>query len=145
MWNNGPTILEGEDELALRDEFARLCAKYPTQCPFEIGEYVFRNLKDPGLRGQQAAMFWIKDIEVKELIARYKSGQVEGEPIPSKDQAALLAWSLANDPAADKKDRIAALNLFGQLNGMIVKSVEKKVDDVTRRRPPTILVARYAD
>jgi hypothetical protein len=145
MWNNGPTILEGEDELALRDEFAKLVAKYPNQDPFEIGEYVFRNLKDPGLRGQQAAMFWLKDVEVKELISKYRTGQAGGEAIPTKDQAAMLAWSLANDPAADKKDRIAALNLFGQLNGMIVKSVEKKVDDSSRRRPPTILVARYAD
>lgn len=145
MWKNGPTILEGEDELALRDEFAKLVAKYPNQDPFEIGEYVFRDLKDPGLRGQQAAMFWIKDIEVKELISNYRSGQSGSEAIPSKDQAALLAWSLASDPAADKKDRIAALNLFGQLNGMIVKSVEKKIDDTGRRRPPTILVSRYAD
>lgn len=145
MWNNGPTILEGEDEAALRDSFARLVAKYPNQDVFEIGEYVFKDLKDPGLRGQQAAMIWIKDVEVKELISKYRSGQVDVSEVPTKDQAAMLAWSLANDPAADKKDRIAALNLFGQLNGMIVKSVEKKVDDVNRRRPPTILVARYAD
>jgi hypothetical protein len=144
MWSVKPTILEGEDELALRDKFAQLVAKYPAQDPFQIGEYVFRELKDPGLRGQQAAMIWIKDPEVLELISKYKTGGAVKD-LPTKDDLTRAAWAIANDLTADRKDRIAAINLAGQLNGMIVKSVEKKVDDVRRRQPPVIMVARYAD
>lgn len=144
MWSERPTFLEGEDELALRDKFARLCAKYPTQDPYEVAAYVFKDLVDPFSRSQQACMVWLKDLEVKELIAKYK---VDGnrETIATKDEASRLAWEIAQDPTAQTKDRVAALKLFGELNAMIVKAIEPGANDKERRAPPQVVFARYAD
>lgn len=145
MWSESATFFEDEDEAALRDRFAKLVAQYPKQDPYEIAAYVFKDLRDPYSRSQQAAMVWLKDIEFKELVRLYSADQVRAD-VPSKDEAAKLAWELAQDMTADKKDRIAALKLFAEINSMIVKVVDKTVDDATtRKRPPTIVFARYAD
>lgn len=142
MWNARPTILEGEDETALRNEFARLVAKHPAADIFQVGEYVFQNLKDPGLRGQQAAMIWNKDLEVQELITKYRNGQDKSD-LPTKEDAARLAYSIAEDLRTEQKDRLAALRLYGEFNGMIVKAIDKSITDTRRRQPPTVKFARY--
>lgn len=145
MWSERATFYEGEDETALRDKFAQLCAKYPDQDPYEVAAFVFKDLVDPFSRSQQAAMLWLKDLEVKELIGKYRTDSVR-EDLASKEEAAKLAWTLANDHDVPTKERIAALKLYGEFNGMIVKVVDKTLDDLRERRgPPQIVFARYAD
>lgn len=43
------------------------------------------------------------------------------EDLPSKEQAAMLAWEMANDAAADVKDRKATLELYCNIRGFIEK------------------------
>lgn len=144
MWSEQATFYEGEDEAALRDEFARLVAKYPQQDPYQIAHHVFKKLKDPFSRSQQACMNWMADVEVLELITRYRRG--EGDGVATKEEAFKLAWAIANGTVAATKEQVAALKLFGEMQGLIVKQIDKVVDDkTTKRAAPQIVFARYAD
>lgn len=139
-----PTVVlfEGEDEAAMKAEFVKLCAKHPTRSPLEIGEYVFRGLRDPGTRGSQAGRVWAADLEIQERIDAEKlNGGQQLAAVPSKEVLAAEAMAIARDPATSSKERIAAYKLVAELGGHIIKSVEKKTEEV--RRFPAVIFAQY--
>lgn len=145
MWNTKPVIFEDEDEDKLKADFIRLCALYPDRDKFEIASYVFRNQVDPELRSQQAAMVWAKDIEVLERIRLAKlNGGEEPNPIDTKEDKLRKLEAIYNNEDNKLADRLKAMELHAQIQGEIVKAIDKKVDD-GRKRPRQIVFAQYAD
>lgn len=145
MWTTKPVIFEDEDEESLKADFIRLCAIYPNQDIFEIAAYVFRNQRDSEMRAQQAAMIWNKDIEVLERIRKAKlNGGEEPNPIDSKEDKLRKLQAFYDDDANKLADRIKAMELHAQIQGEIVKAIDKKVDN-QRKVPRQIVFAQYAD
>jgi hypothetical protein len=145
MWNAQPVIFEDEDEEKLKADFIRLCALYPSQDIFEIASYVFRHQRDPEMRSQQAGMIWSKDIEIQERIrlARLNGGK-EAAPIPDKAARLQMLQTIFEDESQAAKDRLAAARLISEIQGEIVKAVDKKIDH-GKRPPRQIVFAQYAD
>lgn len=147
MWNVAPVIFEDEDEEALKADFIRLCALYPQQSTFEIAAHVFRFQRDPEMRSQQAAMIWVKDLDVQERIrlARINGGE-EAKPIPTKEQRLQQLQELFEDPLTAVKDKVAVARLIAEIQGEIVKAIDKTVDN--KNKPPslpTFIIAQYKD
>lgn len=147
MWADKPLILEDEDEAALIASFVELSARYPDRDSFEIAAHVFRNLFDPLLRSQQAALCWSRDLDIQERIRKAKSnGNVEEEYTKEKWHAETLA--IVRDerlgPQA-KKATLDGLRLIGEANGWIIKAIDKKITDGTKRELPRFVIAQYPD
>lgn len=141
-------FFEDEDEEAVKSAFVEAWARYPTYSPFEIAAYIFKNMRDPVSRGNQAAMEWSTDLEVKERVrkARENGGS---EPVPVDPK---VAWQNEiqsvyrddNMPSQEKKVRLEGLKLFGESNGWIIKAIDKKTEDLTRHWPQ-VMIAQYAE
>lgn len=144
MWNDAPTIFDDEDEEALKADFIRLVALYPQQPIFEVAAYVFRFQRDPELRSQQAAMIWQKDIEVQERIRKARiNGGEEPAPIESKEDKLRKLQAIYDDETVKVPDRLKAFELHAQIQGEIVKAVDKKITDNSKRAPRQIVFAQY--
>lgn len=146
MWNDAPLIFEDEDEAKLLADFVTFSARYPDRNPFEIAAYVFRNQRDPELRAQQAAMIWIKDLEVLERIrlAKLNGGAEALTSVESKEVKLRKLEAIYNDATIAAKDRIKAMELHAQIQGEIVKAVDKNVT-TGRRQPRQVIYAQYDD
>lgn len=140
-------IFEGENEAELKARFVELCARYPERNFFEVGEYVFKDLRDPVLRGQQAGSVWGKDLDILERIAkaRRQGGYGNEDEVPAKDQIAIELVALARDEKVEVKDRVTAYFRAAEILGYVEKNVNKKVEDKTARGMPVFQIARYPD
>lgn len=146
MWNVAPVIFEDEDEEALKADFIRLRALYPNQDQFEIARYVFRKQVDPELRSQQAAMIWSKDLEVMERIrVASLNGGEEPRAIPTKEQRLQQLQAIFEDSETAVKDKVAVARLIAEIQGEIVKAVDKRITDTGRKVPRQIVFAQYDD
>lgn len=83
------------------------------------------------------AVEWEFDGEVRAEMKRLTTGDAS-DVMPGKNQAALLAWQMAQ-ALPEGKDRVAALKLFAQMTGLIEKgdtnvnvAVVNKVMEVQR-------------
>jgi len=141
-------IFEEEDEEELITQFVKYSALYPDQTEFAICSYIFRDLRDPTLRAGQAAMRWKNDLGIMERIrlARANGGEYIKEKLTKEVlQAKILATT--EDPLLtpqEKKVRIDGYVAYAQNEGWVVKSIEKKTLDQTRRFPK-IIFARDSD
>jgi hypothetical protein len=106
-------IFDGEDEDELKADFVKFSALYPKYSAFEVGEHVFRNLPDPISRGQQAGAVWGKDLEIKERIRVYHSGESDKSDTRTENLI-KEAWLIATDPGTDPRDRVKALELIAR-------------------------------
>lgn len=122
-WLATVQMFEGEDEAAIKAEFVKFSAIYPTYTPFEIGEHVFRNLPDPISRGQQAGATWGKDLEIKERIRLYVAVESKDSDT-SPENLIKAAWVTANDLNTEPKDRIKAIELIARLQGNLKKETD---------------------
>ncbi len=146
MWETKPVIFEDEDEEKLLADFVRLCALYPDQNYLEIASYVFRNQRDPELRAAQAGMIWHKDVGVKERIRLAKlNGGKEAAPIPDKAARLQMLQTIFEDEGQSAKDRLAAARLISEIEGEIIKAIDKRIDDKRTANLPTFVIAQYAD
>lgn len=143
MWNAEPLLFDDEDEAALKARFVELWAKYPDRSIVEIGDYIFKDLRNPEVRGAQWAMRWAKDLEVLEAVKKLRQGQVQSD-VATKEEIINSAWALAHSQGVDPKDKVAALKLIAEMQGMIEKNINKKTEEV-KRRMPNIVFERYAD
>lgn len=145
MWNADPLLFEDEDEAALRGRFVELWAKYPNRSIVEIGDYIFKDLRNPEVRGAQWAMRWAKDLEVLEAVKKLRQGRVDADGgLPSKAELINMALAIVGNDRVDAKDQVAALKLIAEMQGMVEKNVNKKVEEV-KRRMPNIVFERYAN
>lgn len=125
MWNGPlePLIYDDEDADALLAKFIALCihhkisdratARWP---PEVVGDYAFKELgcKNIGMRGQQAGKIWFERLEVVEEI---ELGIIRGpvKVVETIEQLTNRALQIADDSAANDKDKLAAIRLAGEL------------------------------
>lgn len=122
-WNT-VCFFPGEDQEALKSRFVDLWARYPHISVFEIARLTFQALPDAELRAGQAATAWRNDIDVLE---RVRIRQITGDAVDDSEiQLRKRALAIADDQNQRASDRIAALRLCGELQGIVKKSVETK-------------------
>lgn len=145
MWNTlaAPVpIFEEEDEQALIGEFVKYSARYPDRNPYEICAHIFRNLRDPFPRCDQAASQWSKDLEILERIANAKrNGGTEAIEADPKKAWQAEVYAIINDPnlgPQEKKARLDGMKLIGESNSWITKSVDKNVTDKRQHFPQVV-------
>lgn len=120
------TFLEGENEAELRARFVTLTAKHGGRfTPHEVAKFVFRDLPDPNLRAMQAADYWSKDLEVQEQIRILTA---DGGEVVNTEKARLLAMlmNIAQTAVSDK-EKLTAIRTIAEMEGYIVKAVDKKI------------------
>lgn len=105
-------------ELEQKEQFALAWLRIPDDA-FEAALLVFGMDTGAALK---ASALWVKDSDVlrirDELLAEYG----EEAFLPSKGDVARLAWQMANDKfSGTVKERVAALALYAELQGHIVK------------------------
>lgn len=147
MWNNAPLIYEDEDEAELKAAYISARIKYPNYDIFSIADYVFRNQRDPELRGRQAATIWEKDLETQEAI---RKGQINGEEEEALTKSQLQAKILAvtendNLTAQEKKVRIEGYMAYAENEGWRIKAVDKKSTKTNTGRREIIFAQRQDD
>lgn len=139
-WDAPVPIFEDEDENALISKFVELmAAHYPNYTIFEIADEVFKGLRDPGMRSQQAALIWFKEINIKERIkAAKRNGNKEFKELTKNEWLAELLSVTRDDnlSSQDKKVRLEGLKIYGESqHGWFTKAIEKILQDNTARYP----------
>jgi len=123
---NAIVFFDGEDPEALKTRFVELSAVYKTRPAFEIAQYVFKDLREPALRAGKAAEVWATDLDVQERIRQLI---LKGPTVADCTESDLIrrALMIADDTGAEKRDRISAIRLAGELQGFVKKSVDTKL------------------
>lgn len=145
-WETPVPIFEDEDEDELIARFVELTAVYGDKFePFQITQEIFKNLKDPTMRANQAALVWSKDLAILERIKQARlNGGTEPKPIETKEMKLKKLEALYNNEDIGVKDRLAAMRLHAEIQGEITKAIEKTTEDRTRHFPQ-IVQAVYPD
>jgi hypothetical protein len=134
MWDTPVPIFEDEDEDKLIGEFVRLSALYPQYEPFQITAEVFKGLKDPTMRANQAAMIWSKDLSILERIRQARLAGPADQTIQNKEQLEARIKATIEDTtlhSQEKKVRIEGYMNFAKLKGW----VDSDSGDEKRRVP----------
>lgn len=148
MWTTPVPILDDEDEAELIARFVEYSARYPTYPVFEIAQHVFRGLRDPEARANQAALVWGNSLEVKERIRKAKlNGGSEPEAYTKeKWQNEVLAVARDDElTATQRKSKIDGLNLYAQGMGWLARPAEANKAEEKPRSFPTFVFAQYPD
>lgn len=139
MWTAPVPIFEDEDEAELITRFVEMSARFPKYGPIEICRHIFKDLRDPEMRAGQAAMNWSKDIEILDRIDKAKlNGGLEEKPALTKAQLQAKILATTENPnltPQEKKVMIEGYTSYAANEGWVVKAVEKKTEDKTRRFP----------
>lgn len=148
MWSAPVPMFEEDNEAELIASFVRMSALYPAYSAYEICRHIFKDLRDPELRSNQAALQWSKDLEILERIRQARlnggtevSSQLSKEVLEQRILATIEDTTIGYQ---EKKARIEGYMAVAELNGWKIKAIEKKTQDETRRFPQ-IIHAVYAD
>lgn len=117
-------IYEDENEEDLRAEYVRLMCKWRTSyTPEQVCQFIFRNLRSPD-RYIVAAQLWANDLELRSDVDDLINGRSENLDVKDNLKAQLQAIvDLTSTPA---KEKIAAIQLMAQMEGLIIKQIDKK-------------------
>jgi hypothetical protein len=121
MWETPVPIFDDEDENELITKFVELSARYDGQySPMEITAHIFKNLRDPFPRANQAAMQWGSSLDILERIRLAKlNGGTEPEPPDNKTVKLKKLEAIYNNDKVGMKERIAAIKLHAEIAGEI--------------------------
>ena len=142
-------IYENEDEDELLNEFIRLSALYPEYPPYEVASTVFAGKVEAWSRSMQAAQVWSNSIEIRERIrlAKANRNNPNGNTYTNKEEYLKAVHSLTFDDSIgyqEKKVRLDGMKLLGEANGWIIKTVDKKTENVNRKLP-NFIIKKYDD
>lgn len=144
-WEAPVPIFENEDEAALISEFVKLSAHYPNHTSYQITEHLFKNKCEPS-RFLQAAQKWSPDLAILERIRIAKlNGGEEPKNVETKEQKLRKLEAWYDDEQVPFKERLNAMRLHSELQGEIVKAIDKKVETNGPRRHLRIVQAAYPD
>lgn len=123
-WHQQVSVYEGEDELALREKFARLRAQHRNLTDYEIAAEVFKGLHEATARAGAASLTWPRDPGILSRVEELRrTGFVEAaneDAVKNEIQTELFA--LARNQELDAKDRLKAYELLLDANGLRQKS-----------------------
>ena len=114
---NPPTVTNEVDELAQKKQFAIELLKDPSK-PFIAACAVFRDDTGTALK---IAGRWPTDPDVLRFQAEAVDAVGDMHFLPTKAEAARLAFSMASDDKATRDDRLRALRLYADIRGFIEK------------------------
>jgi hypothetical protein len=126
-----------EQLLALKEQFAELSLREPDA--FKVALVIYPN--DTG-RALRVANEWPNDPQVKTFRQSFVDAEEDGETafLPSKADAARLAWNIARDADKFTEDRLKALKLYSEIRGFIEKqAVAVTQNNITQNR---VLIVR---
>lgn len=134
MWETPVPIFDDEDEAELIARFVQMSARYADREPMEICGVIFKNLRDPIMRANQAAMNWSKDLDIIERIhlARLNGGEEE-KPVETKAMKLRKLEAMYNDEKMNPRERLKAIELHARITGEI--DGEGGDDNKSRRTP----------
>jgi hypothetical protein len=134
---------EEEDGEAILEKYIEYMAIYGSNyTPFDICKQLFANLYDPYNRACQAAQMWTRSLEINERIRQLRL--YRSKPKEEKEQYKDVLKSIYEDRLSSSRDRINALRLAAELDGYVIKAVDKKVTkDVARAT--TFIFKEYED
>lgn len=142
MWTAPVPFFEDEDEEAIVGDFVTMSARYPKYSAFDICQHIFKDLRDPEMRANQAALQWSKDLTILERIRQARlNGGFEQSAKLTKEQLQAKILSVTEDDnltTQEKKIRLEGYMAYAETEGWKVKAVEKKTEDRTRRFPQLI-------
>lgn len=127
-----PALTETPEELiALKERFAELTLRNE---PFAAALVLFPD--DTG-RALRVANEWPQDEQVKTLRQSFIDAEDDGETafLPTKAEAARLAWNIARDADKMTEDRLKAIKLYSEIRGFIERpqvAVTNTVNQVNR-------------
>jgi len=137
-------IFEDEDEQALKSEFVRLMAKWRAKySTYEVCTYIFRELREP-TRAFAAAQHWGSDLELLDKIDR-EINVPKNSNLDSREERLLILKTIYSDINESARERLKALELHAQIEGEIIKQVDKKTTDNTPKQLPVFTFTRYQD
>jgi hypothetical protein len=124
----GVRAIETDEEiLAKKERFAELMLRENE--PFKVALILYPD--DTG-RALEVASMWPRDPVVIELQKSLTDAEGEITFLPTKADAARLAWNMARDEARFTEDRLKALKLYAEIRGFIEKpqvSVQNNVQN----------------
>jgi len=88
--------------------------------PYKGAMAVFGHLKNPGIVLYAANQLQYDAVVMQEVIRLTTAGNV-GELLANKDQAARTVWEWTQSPNQALKDKIAAMELYCQIQGITKK------------------------
>ncbi len=141
MWNAAVTLFDDEDEDALIERFVDYSARWTDYDPISICRHIFKDMRDNELRAGQAAIAWSTDLAIRERIDQRKLNGKPGAEAVTKEnlQAKILAATEDSHLSHhDKKAKIEGYMAYAQLNGWVVKAIEKKTENTTPRFPQIV-------
>ncbi len=141
MWNAAVTLFDDENEEALIERFVELSAAWPNEDPISICRFIFETMKDPELRAGQAAIVWSNSLAIKERIRQLRlNGKPDAETVTKENLQAKILAATEDDGLShhDKKAKIEGYMAYAQLNGWVVKAIEKKTENLNPRFPQVI-------
>lgn len=127
-----------EQLLALKERFAELSLRESDA--FKVALVLFPN--DTG-RALRIANEWPNDPQVQTLRASFVDAEEDGETafLPTKADAARLAWNIARDADKMTEDRLKALKLYSEIRGFIEKP-QVTVNNNTQNVAMRVLVVK---
>jgi hypothetical protein len=146
MWSAAVPFFDDENEAELKRQFVEFSARYPDQTIFSITQYIFRSLRDPEARANQAALVWSNDLEIKERIRKAKmNGGAEPESIDDDEAYYREVLAEARNPENSAAVRYKYHELAAKLKGRIKEPADAGKSDDSKRALPTFVFAQYPD
>lgn len=110
-----PKIESDAEVIAKKEQFAQLSLR--EQDAFKIALVIY---PDDTSRALRVANEWPNDEQVKTFRQSYIDAEEDGETafLPTKAEAARLAWNIARDSGVTE-DRLKALKLYADIRGFI--------------------------
>ncbi len=138
-WFPPVPLFEGEDEDALKREFARLWAKYPHRHANEIGQEIFKGAIEP-LRGLQAGAVWSRELSVLELRDAFlRDGDGDEDLIETEVEQVLAEVLTKARSTVDPKDAATLYKLWLEGKGAIGKGVTINNNNDNRTQTVNVL------
>lgn len=130
-----------EELLARKEQFAELSLRESDA--FKVALVIYPN--DTG-RALRVANEWPNDAQVQAFRQSFIDAEEDGETafLPSKAEAARLAWNIARDADKMTEDRLKALKLYAEIRNFIEKP-QAAVVNQTNVAMRVLVVKDYGD
>ncbi len=141
MWNTPVIIFDDEDESKLQQQFVELSARWPEYPNFDIAQEVFKGLRDPEARANQAALVWGNSLAIKERIRKARdNGGSEPAEMTEEEKYIRKCEAEANNPDNTGPVRFKWFELAAKMRGLIKENSEAGKEDTTTALP----IIRYS-
>lgn len=118
--------------------FLRVQLEARTQAELDNAAFKAASMVFPDAPGRAvwAEQRWTADPIVRAEMARINRDGGDGSELPGKSELARQAWAMLKDPFVSPKDRISAMRLYGELQGLITAKGDGSEGGESTHMPP---------